>query len=122
MEQLVKVSGQLYAALTETSVKEERNEKVSDGERTGIGEVFQTFAPRLRETYAIYCRNHDQACTIMEKVSLDQEHLECFNYHLFLCVLQWAEDAAKTEKLKELMDKGRLVMCVCVCEYCLVSV
>lgn len=33
-----------------------------------VGGVFVTFAPRLRDVYAIYCRNHDGAASILEKV------------------------------------------------------
>lgn len=33
-----------------------------------VGGVFVTFAPRLRDVYAIYCRNHDGAATVLEKV------------------------------------------------------
>ncbi len=33
-----------------------------------VGGVFVTFAPRLRDTYGMYCRNHDVAASILEKV------------------------------------------------------
>ncbi|XP_064384437.1 dynamin-binding protein-like isoform X2 [Halichondria panicea] len=32
-----------------------------------VGGVFVTFAPRLRDTYGMYCRNHDVAASILEK-------------------------------------------------------
>ena len=35
-----------------------------------VGEVFVTFAPKLRDVYAAYCRNHDTASAILEKVCL----------------------------------------------------
>ena len=33
-----------------------------------VGAVFVKFGPRLRTTYGAYCRNHDNASSLVEKV------------------------------------------------------
>ena len=35
-----------------------------------VGEVFVNFGPRLRAAYASYCRNHDNASSLVEKVHI----------------------------------------------------
>ena len=39
-------------------------------EEEKVGAVFVRFGPRLRATYATYCRNHDIASSLVEKVQL----------------------------------------------------
>ncbi|CAI8019793.1 Dynamin-binding protein [Geodia barretti] len=56
------VSHDLLAALRETCAGEEK-----------VGEVFVRFGPRLRSTYAAYCRNHDTASSLVEKYSENPE-------------------------------------------------
>ena len=51
------VSRDLLEALRETCSGEEK-----------VGEVFVIFGPRLRSIYASYCRNHDNASSLVEKV------------------------------------------------------
>ena len=58
------MSGELHAAL----IKAKDCQEKEDVEGSRVGEVFQSFAPTLRESYAQYCQNHDQACAILEKV------------------------------------------------------
>ena len=73
LEELEKVSGELHTALTKTQKKEQEEEEEGEedtGGENGVGKVFQTFAPRLRDVYAPYCRNHEQACAVMEKVRI----------------------------------------------------
>ena len=43
-------------------------EEASQGQQL-VGEVFVTFAPKLRDIYGVYCRNHDGAASILERVS-----------------------------------------------------
>lgn len=35
-----------------------------------VGAVFVKFGPRLRSSYAVYCRSHDTASSLVEKVRL----------------------------------------------------
>lgn len=35
-----------------------------------VGAVFVRFGPRLRSSYAVYCRSHDMASSLVEKVSI----------------------------------------------------
>ena len=51
------VSRDLLAALQEACRDEE-----------GVGTVFVKFGPRLRNSYAVYCRSHDTASSLLEKV------------------------------------------------------
>ncbi len=57
LEEVATLSGEILAALEETC----------QGQQL-VGEVFVTFAPRLKDTYGMYCRNHDGAAAILEKV------------------------------------------------------
>ena len=57
LEDVAVMSGDFLAALEE-----------SDQDQQSVGGVFVTFAPRLRDVYAIYCRNHDGAAAVLEKV------------------------------------------------------
>ncbi len=57
LEEVARLSGDLLSALEETC----------QGQQL-VGDVFVTFAPRLRDTYGMYCRNHDGAAAILEKV------------------------------------------------------
>ena len=58
IEEVVLLSGSFLAAL----------EACCRGDEA-VGSVFVSFAPRLREVYAVYCRNHDAAVALIEKVS-----------------------------------------------------
>ena len=58
MEEVSELSGELLKALEETC-----QEKCSP-----VGQAFVTFAPRIKEVYGIYCRNHDNAVSLYEKV------------------------------------------------------
>ena len=51
------MSHDLLEALRGTCAEEEK-----------VGEVFVRFGPRLRSAYASYCRNHDTASSLVEKV------------------------------------------------------
>ena len=51
------MSHDLLEALRGTCAEEEK-----------VGEVFVRFGPRLRSAYAAYCRNHDTASSLVEKV------------------------------------------------------
>ena len=53
------VSCDLLTAMRETCQAEEK-----------VGMVFVKFAPRLRSSYAVYCRSHDNASSLVEKVCL----------------------------------------------------
>ena len=33
-----------------------------------VGRVFVKFGPKLKSTYAVYCRSHDTASSLLEKV------------------------------------------------------
>lgn len=56
IEEVVLLSGSFLAAL----------EACCRGDEA-VGSVFVSFAPRLREVYAVYCRNHDAAVALIEK-------------------------------------------------------
>ena len=55
--EVTRLSGDFLTALEESS----RNEEA-------VGGVFMTYSSRLREVYAVYCRNHDTAAALLEKV------------------------------------------------------
>ena len=38
-------------------------------EECGVGVVFTEFSSRVKEVYGVYCRNHDHASQLLEKVS-----------------------------------------------------
>nr|XP_009861636.1 dynamin-binding protein-like [Ciona intestinalis] len=38
-----------------------------------IGKVFSRFSPQMKEVYKVYCRNHDDATSLLEKYEEDQE-------------------------------------------------
>ena len=51
------LSGELVTALEDAN------------EERGVGVVFPEFSSRLKEVYGVYCRNHDHASQLLEKVS-----------------------------------------------------
>ena len=51
------MSHDMLVALTDTCQEEEK-----------VGAVFVKFGPRLRAAYGVYCRNHDSASALVEKV------------------------------------------------------
>ena len=55
--EVTRLSGDFLTSLEESS----RNE-------AAVGGVFMTYSSRLREVYAGYCRNHDSAAALLEKV------------------------------------------------------
>ena len=55
--EVTQLSGDFLTALEESS----RNNEA-------VGGVFMTHSSRLREVYAGYCRNHDTAAALLEKV------------------------------------------------------
>ena len=57
MAEVTRLSGDFLTALEESS----RNE-------AAVGGVFMENSSKLREVYAIYCRNHDSAAALLEKV------------------------------------------------------
>lgn len=57
MIEVTQLSCDLLTALEESS----RNEEA-------VGMVFMSHSSRLREVYAVYCRNHDSAAALLEKV------------------------------------------------------
>ncbi len=57
MEDIVRVSRRLLHAMEGACTEQQM-----------VGEVFMTFAPQMREVYAVYCRNHDSAAALVEKV------------------------------------------------------
>lgn len=60
MEEVTSLSGEFLQAL-ETTCQE-------GGKQAAIGSVFVTFAPKMKNVYAVYCGNHDNAATLYEKV------------------------------------------------------
>ena len=58
MAEVTQLSGDFLTALEESI----RNEEA-------VGGVFMNLSSRLREVYAVYCRNHDSAAALLEKVS-----------------------------------------------------
>lgn len=61
MVEVIQLSGDFLSAL-EASRK--------NTEQAPVGEVFMTFAPRIRTVYAEYCRNNDNALALHEKVRM----------------------------------------------------
>ena len=57
IEEVTHVSQRFLDALQDACTKEQM-----------VGEVFVTFAPEMRGVYAVYCRNHDNAAGLLEKV------------------------------------------------------
>ena len=55
--EVTRLSCDFLTALEESS----RNEEA-------VGGVFMSHSTRLREVYAVYCRNHDTAAALLEKV------------------------------------------------------
>ena len=55
--EVTRLSGDFLTSLEESS----RNEEA-------VGGVFMSYSSRLREVYAGYCRNHDSAAAMLEKV------------------------------------------------------
>ena len=62
IEELAEVSSRLSMALQK--VREEESWTESEN----IGSVLQSFAPQLLQVYGPYCRNHDSALQLLEKV------------------------------------------------------
>lgn len=52
-----------------------------------VGEVFVRFGPRLRSAYATYCRNHDNASSLVEKVIIHCVDLYTYTYHTMSILL-----------------------------------
>lgn len=59
MEEVAELSGDFLRALEE-ACKEKQ---------APVGAVFVTFAPRVKSVYGVYCRNHDNAAALYEKVN-----------------------------------------------------
>ena len=57
VEEVASVSGEFLTALQGACREHEM-----------VGKVFVTFAPQIRDVYAVYCRNHDTAAIMLEKV------------------------------------------------------
>ena len=57
MAEVTRLSCDFLTSLEESS----RNEEA-------VGGVFMSYSSRLREVYAEYCRNHDSAAALLEKV------------------------------------------------------
>lgn len=81
------VSHDMVGALREACQAEEK-----------VGAVFVRFGPRLRTTYAIYCRSHDMASSLVEKVSILflAEHVLVVESPLRLCkVFLWESTSCR---------------------------
>uniref|UniRef100_A0A0B7BC31 Dynamin-binding protein n=1 Tax=Arion vulgaris TaxID=1028688 RepID=A0A0B7BC31_9EUPU len=72
MEEIADVSQKIVISL-ETSVSE------ADLEKQCVGQCFINFAEDMKNTYAPYCRNHDEVITAMEKYSDSPEISAYFN-------------------------------------------
>ena len=59
IEELIQVSDQLIKSL-------EGDDECS----VDVGLIFKEIAPEIREKYGTYCRNHEHASQLLEKVSL----------------------------------------------------
>ena len=58
MEEVTRLSGEFLLALEEAYTTKQ----------APVGSVFVTFAPRIRDVYGVYCRSHDNASALYEKV------------------------------------------------------
>ena len=47
----------------------------SEDKQIGIGLIFTTYATRMKDVYGLYCRNHDIASALYEKVQTVQPFL-----------------------------------------------
>lgn len=59
IEEVTELSGDFLLAL------EEACQNIKQAQ---VGGVFVTFAPRIKSVYGVYCRNHDSASALYEKV------------------------------------------------------
>lgn len=60
MVEVTELSGEFLLAL----------EEACQDKQTPVGGVFMTFAPRMRGVYGAYCRSHDTATALYEKVRI----------------------------------------------------
>ena len=60
LEEVAALSGDFLRALEEVCQHKKQVQ---------VGGVFVTFAPRIKSVYGVYCRNHDNASVLYEKVS-----------------------------------------------------
>lgn len=73
LEEVTELSGKFLQALEEAC---------QDKKQVLVGGVFVTFAPRIKRVYGAYCRNHDSACALYEKVSSTSDCVELLGVHL----------------------------------------
>lgn len=64
---MTELSGEFLRALEEVC---------QDKKQVQVGGVFVTFAPRIKRVYGAYCRNHDSASALYEKVSSTSDCVE----------------------------------------------
>ena len=67
IEEVTEFSGEFLLAL------EEACQNIKQAQ---VGRVFVTFAPRIKSVYGVYCRNHDSASALYEKVSHSHDHTD----------------------------------------------
>ena len=58
-------------------------------EEMNVGRIFIEHIPRMKEVYKVYCRNHDDATTMLEKFEDDPDFRlpvqECLNNVKYVC-------------------------------------
>ena len=59
LEEVSELSWQFLTALEHS---------ISENKQARVGHIFTTFAPRMKSVYGEYCRNHDAASSLNEKV------------------------------------------------------
>ena len=60
IEEVCELSGKLATSLKEAC----------QGEGSGVGVVFKQYATQIKEVYGTYCREHDSASQLLEKVGV----------------------------------------------------
>ena len=70
IEQVTELSGNITTSLDGIQTEDE-------GGGNKVGVVFREFASKIKEVYGTYCRNHDSASQLLEKVSLC--HLDLYS-------------------------------------------
>ncbi len=76
-------------------------EETSQAKHSLVGGVFVTFAPRIKSVYAAYCRNHDNASALNEKVYEAPPYCTCL---MMTSYTQYADTPAIAESIHQAMD------------------
>ena len=81
IEQVTELSGNITTSLDGIQTEDE-------GGGNKVGVVFREFASKIKEVYGTYCRNHDSASQLLEKVSLC--HLDLYSKIYTICTVQYS--------------------------------